>query len=162
MADRKPEVIGVPELRKAFEQLRGVDRVARVVVVAGGRVLKEEAKRLADSAGLRRTGALINNIVIKREKTPEGIAEYHLGVRHGQAMTRKQRKESGKRLVKRGGRIVTRYDNDPFYWRFHEFGTKRMQARPFVGKALDSKRQEALQAMQKAVARELKRQQRAK
>ncbi|WP_298235911.1 HK97-gp10 family putative phage morphogenesis protein [uncultured Azohydromonas sp.] len=164
MADSKPEVIGVPELRAAFAELRGADRGARVVVVAGGRVLKVEAKRLADTAGLRRTGAMIDNIVIKREKTPagSGVAEYHLGVRHGHSMTRKQRKESGKRLAisKRSGRIVTRYENDPWYWRFQHFGTKHLQANPFLSQALENKRTEALTAMQKAALRELMRQRR--
>lgn len=96
-------------------------RTARSMVVSAGGVLKNEAKRLAQSQGLRRTGALINNIAIKREKTPEGIAQYHLGVRHGPNLGRKAKKIL---TVRKSGRIGVKYLNDPYYWWFVERGHK--------------------------------------
>lgn len=150
------EITGVPELRAAFERV-GRDmttRVSRVMVVAAGGVLRTEAKRLAESQGLRRTGAFIRNIAIKRERTPAGVAQYHLGVRHGRNLTRKEKRNVVLK-VGRNGRIVKQYVNDPFYWRFLEFGTRKMQPKPSLGPALDNKKDDALEAMQTRLNREL-------
>ncbi len=152
---------GLGDLRQAFAQARAATRMARLVVAAGRRVLREEARAKAAAHGLRRTGALINNIVIKRERNaPEGVAQYHLGVRHGQSMTKGQ-KAAGKRLKINGrGRVVTEYTNDPWYWRFAEFGTKRQQATSFLASALDAKAPQALSAMTLACRRAIARQDR--
>ena len=145
----------VSDLRRGFAQARDVERVARISIAAGGRILRDDAKARADALGLRRTGALISNIVIKRERAaPQGTAEYHLGVRHGQHATSGQR-AAGKKLVNKGGRIVTKYVNDPYYWRFLEFTTKRRSGTPFLAAALDARRDDALTAISKAVQRYL-------
>jgi HK97 gp10 family phage protein len=151
MADK---IEGLGELREAFKAL-GQDmelRTSRAMVVAGGGVLKREAKAIAEGLGLRRTGALINNIAIKREKTPPGVAQYHLGVRHGRNISRSGEK---KLLLKVGknGRIVRA--NDPYYWRFLELTTKRRQGTPFIGAALEAKREQAVEAMEKRLQHEL-------
>jgi HK97 gp10 family phage protein len=142
------KIEGLSELRASFVAV-GTDmktRTARAMVVSAGGVLKKEAKTLAQAQGLRRTGALINNIAIKREKTPDGVAQYHLGVRHGRDITRAGAK---KLLLKVGksGRVVRA--NDPFYWRFLEFDTKKRTGTPFIGAALVNKRGEAVAAMEK-------------
>ncbi len=151
MVDR---IEGLTELRASFVEIENdmKMRTARSMVVAAGGVLKREAKRLAQSQGLRKTGALIKNIAIKREKTPEGIAQYHLGERHGRDLGHKAEK---KLVVGKSGRIVTKRVNDPFYWYFHEFGTKKMQKRPFIGPALENKRVEAIKAMEDRLAKEI-------
>lgn len=150
------------ELRKGFQQARNVERIARVSVAAGGRILRDKARALAQDHGLRRTGALIANIVIKRERNaPPGTSEYHLGVRHGQSMTKGQ-KAAGKRLKVNGkGRIVTEYTNDPWYWRFPEFGTKHQPKQSFIAAALDTDAPAALTAMAQAARRALTREARA-
>jgi HK97 gp10 family phage protein len=145
------KIEGLGELRAKFSTV-GKDmetRTARSMVVSAGGVLKSEAKRIAQSLGLRRTGALINNIAIKREKTPAGAAQYHLGVRHGREIT----KAGAKKLrlkVGKSGRIMRA--NDPFYWRFLEFDTRYRKGTPFIQAALENKRQEAIEAMEKRLA----------
>ncbi|MDF3024807.1 MAG: phage protein gp10 family [Alphaproteobacteria bacterium] len=124
MADELIEGLG--DLRETFVKVSDEmkDRVALRMAAAAGSVLKKESRRIAQSEGLRKTGALINNIVIKREKNvPEGTAQYHLGVRHGRGLG------NGKKIIKylavnKAGRIVVRRQNDPYYWRFVEFGHK--------------------------------------
>lgn len=147
-------VKGLGELRKAFAGLGNEMevRTARRMVVAAGGVLKRKAKAIATSLGLKRTGAMINNIAIKREKTPEGIAQYHLGVRHGRDVTRSGAK---KFLLKVGksGRIVRA--NDPYYWRFLELTTKRRNGTPFVGAALDQGHEEAIEAMKNPLQKDI-------
>ena len=118
------QILGISEMQANFAKLTSEmeTRIGRRMVVAAGQILKREAKAIALSKGLRRTGVMINNIVIKREKTPAGLVQYNLGVRNNSSLTRKQ-KVAGKRLaVGKGGRIVVRYENNPYYWRFIEFG----------------------------------------
>lgn len=145
----KTEILGIGDLQKSFRELKdGMEtRIARAMVVSAGGVLKRKAKANAQAQGLKRTGALIKNIVIKREpQAPAGTAQYHLGVRHGRNLTKKQ-KTNSKLSVNKTGRIVKRYEDDPYYWRFAEFGTVKQQAAPFLGPALEDGKTEAIDAM---------------
>lgn len=171
---------GVEELKTAFLQLsQDMElRASREMVVAAGGVLKKEAKSLAQKQGLKKSGALIDNIVIKREKTQQGIAQYNLGVRHGKDLGRKAKKVL---TVKSSGRIGVKYVNNPFYWSFLEFGrniyrgttraknmnskrkrmktTKnivgRVEATPYIAPSLVNKRAEAIEAMNKRLQKRL-------
>lgn len=171
---------GLGDLRSSFARVsQDMElRTSRAMVVAAGGELKREAKALAQSQGLRKTGALIANIAIKREKTPKGIAQYHLGVRHGRDLGRKA---AIKLKIGRSGRIVKSYVNDPFYWSYLERGrniyrgstrarnmlgtrhrmktTKnavgRVKATPFIAPALVNKRAKAIEAMQKRLQKTL-------
>lgn len=119
------EIIGIGDLKQRFAQLKGgmETRISRAMVVSAGGVLKKKAKGIAQGNGSVKTGAMLKNIVIKREpQAPAGTAQYNLGVRHGSDLTKKQ-KTTGKRLaVTAGGRVVTRYQDDPFYWKWVEQG----------------------------------------
>lgn len=153
----KTEILGIGELSQSFRELKaGMEtRTSRAMVVAAGGVLKRRAKANALAQGLRRTGALVKNIVIKREpQAPQGTAQYHLGVRHGRNLTTKQ-KASSKLGISKGGRIVKRYEDDPYYWRFAEFGTRKQQAAPFLGPALEQGKTDAIDAMATRLKKEL-------
>jgi len=154
MADN---ILGINELNAKFAQLSDsmVKKVARKMVVSAGYVVRKEAKAIAQSKGLRKTGALIKNIAIKYEpKAPKGTTQYNLGVRHGKYLG------NSKKVIKylkrtKTGRIVTKRQNDPFYWRFLEFGTKHIQAVPFITPALERKQREAINAMEAVLDKEL-------
>ena len=151
------EITGIKELSEAMKRLGdGLNRkIAAKMVASAGAVVKKEAKRIAQQKGLRKTGTLINNIAIKREKqVPANTVQYNVGVRHGREYGKK--KNVVKYLaVGRRGRIVTKYKNDPFYWRFLEFGTKNISPRKFIEPALQSKRTEAIAAMQAVIEKEI-------
>jgi len=145
----RSEILGIGALSQSFQQLKtGMEtRVARLMVASGGGVLRSKARGIAQAKGLRRTGALIKNIVIKREpQAPAGTAQYNLGVRHGRNLTKKQ-KTNSKLVINKTGRIVKRYEDDPYYWRFPEFGTKKQQATPFLQPALEQGKEEVIDAM---------------
>lgn len=129
----KSEILGIGELGKSFREVKeGMEsRTGRAMVVAAGGVLKRKAKNIAIANGSRRTGAMVKNIVIKRERdAPPNTAQYHLGVRHGRDLTKKQ-KGAGKKLVVKGnGRIGVRYVDDPYYWRWVEQGHKVVPREP--------------------------------
>lgn len=152
----KSEILGIGELSQSFQALKtGMEaRVARLMVASGGSVLRSKARGIAQAKGLRKTGALIKNIVIKREpQVPAGTAQYNLGVRHGRNLTKKQ-KTNSKLAINKTGRIVKRYEDDPYYWRFPEFGTKKQQAAPFLQPALEQGKEEAIDAMAERLDKE--------
>lgn len=130
MAD-KPEVLGIEALAASFREVREDmgSKVARRMVVAGGKIVRDRAKANARANGSVISGAMVENIAIKREaKAPDGTAQYHVGVRHGNQQTRKVRAKGQRRLVVSRGRIVQRRDNDPFYWKFVERGHRVVPA----------------------------------
>lgn len=150
------ELLGVKELTDKLKKLDGLSKktAAKMVAAAGG-VIRKEAKSIAQSKGLRKTGSLIKNIAIKRERNvPPNTVQYNVGVRHGREFGK--RKNVVKYLaVGRKGRIVTKYKDDPFYWRFLEFGTKNITARPFIAPALERRRADAIKAMEAAFDKEI-------
>ncbi len=155
----KAEILGIGQLQKSFMNLRQdmVLKTSRRMVASGGGVVRTEAKRIAQAHGLRKSGALIRNIAIKRERNaPAGTEQYNLGVRHGRDLG------NGKKVVKylvqnSRWRIVTKRENDPFYWRFLEFDTKFRKATSFIQKALENKRDQAIQAMHDRLAKDIER-----
>lgn len=52
---------------------------------------------------------------------------------------------------KKLGKAGAKNPHDPYYWRFLEFGTKKLAARPYLRKAADEKGQEAIKAFMDAV-----------
>lgn len=125
------------------------------MVAAAGVVLRREAKANALKAGLKNSGALIRNIAIKREsKAGSGTTQYNLGVKHGRDLG------NGKKVIKflaigKSGRVVTKRQNDPFYWSFHELGTKYHKRVDFLANALKTSSQEAINAMKKRLSNDI-------
>ena len=143
------DILGIGEMQGNFAKLRDEvkNRTSRRMVVAAGNVLKRKAKQIAQSNGSVRTGAMVKNIAIKREAQAGGdTTQYHLGVRHGRNLTGKAKKNS-KLAVASSGRIVKRYQDDPYYWRFVEFRTVKAAPKPFLGPALEQGKAEAIEAM---------------
>lgn len=121
----KSEILGIGELSQSFRELKSdmETRTARAMVVAAGGVLKRKAKSIAQANGSVRTGAMIKNIAIKREpQAPAGTAQYHLGVRSGGDLTRKQKKAGKRLVVRKNGRIGVQYQDNPYYWKWVELG----------------------------------------
>lgn len=150
-------ITGLKELNSAFKSMgENVSKKTGLKMVASAAaVIRKEAKNIARSKGLKKTGTLINNIAIKRERNvPADTVQYHVGVRHGREFGRRKNVVKFLALGKRG-RIVTKYKNDPYYWRFLEFGTKHIRPLKFLEPALESKRQEAINAMQATLQKEL-------
>lgn len=153
------QIFGIGDLSRKFAELAEnmKQKTARRMVATAGGIVRKEAKALALSQGLKQTGTLVRNIAIKREKNvPEGVEQYHLGVRHGRELRRA--KIDKLFLVKnKSGRVVWKRRDDPFYWRFLEFGTKHINPYRFINQALINKRQEAIDAMLKRLERDLER-----
>jgi HK97 gp10 family phage protein len=143
---------GFKELAAALRQLpqRVAKNGLRAAVGAGAAVIRKEARVRAP----KDTGEMTKDIQIKRERDTSGgdtfTARYSVFV-----LTGKKSRLKGKR------RDVQR---DSYYWRFVEFGTSKMPARPFMRPAYETKKEDAVKAIGaklderiQAVARELHR-----
>jgi HK97 gp10 family phage protein len=164
------KIEGLGELRRAFAEVKDdmKTRTSRLMVASAGGVLRKEARGLAQQQGLRKTGALIKNIVIKRDRAPDGVTQYNLGVRHGRWMGRKA---PSLLAVGKSGRVTRRYIDDPFYWWFLEAGRNvyhgngkrrnalrsKVEAMPYIAPALENKQAEALEAMARRLAAAIER-----
>ena len=130
------KVDGLKELQAAINRLgNNLDKKAvKSGLAAAGKVIREEAKAIAKSKNLKKSGALIKNIAIKHERQSKGQYEHeiHVGVRHG--------KSRGK-------------DNDPYYWWFLEFGTSKITAKPFMAPAFETKKVVAVDSFKEAVSK---------
>lgn len=85
---------------------------------------------------------IINKEIIKNAPEDTGHAKQYLKVS-------KVSKEKGRKVVKVG---ISRGDNsEAFYLKFHEYGTSKMSARPFMRPAFERKRKEALEATHKVI-----------
>lgn len=141
-------------LQELLDNLDGlgvaVKSAARGATNAAAQTVKREAIVLARMQGLVSTGALVNNIAVKRETSvPPNLTEYHVGVRHG------GESKAAQKIAVRGndGKIRFEYVNDPFYWWFWEFGhynvflRQHVAARPFLRPAMDSQAPKMLGVM---------------
>lgn len=150
--------IHVEGLRDLGERMKALSfdinsRGSRAATRAAARVIQEAAKK--NAAPMRDTGNLERSIMTRM--IPKGktryTAEAHVAVRTGK-VSRKERAAARKKGV--AARV------DAYYWRFVEFGTVKMAARPFMRPALEANRQAAIDAMVaqllKAIARGEKRQ----
>lgn len=152
------EIKGVGNLSRNIQKLRSdmIERTSRRMVAAGGGVVRKEAKALAQGYGLKRSGALIRNIAIKRERNaPAGTTQYNLGVRHGRDLGNGKKVINYLEISKRSGRVVTRRANDPFYWKFLEFDIKNRKGTSFIQKALENKADAAVAAMDDRLLKDL-------
>jgi HK97 gp10 family phage protein len=142
------KVEGLAELAKALRELP--DRVAknglRVSVYAGAKVIRDEARlrapKATESLGPNEPppGTLKRSVIMKHIPELSSLTRqtFFVTVRHG-----KNYRKQGKK-----GNL----SQDAWYWRFVEFGTRKMRARPFLRPALEAKRRDAVQAMKERLA----------
>jgi HK97 gp10 family phage protein len=120
-------VDGLKELEKKLREL-GPDiarNALRAGVRAGANLIKDDAVRNApEDTGTLKKATYIKHI---RERSNNYQQTFFVGVRHG------------KKYAKRG--------QDAYYWRFVEFGTAKMSAKPFLRPAFERKKEAAVGAI---------------
>jgi len=139
---------GLAQLDRALKELpqRIANRGLRASVYAGAKVIRDEARsrapKAAQSLGPKQPppGTLKRSVIMKhiRELSGGGRQTFYVLVRHG-----KKYRNQGKR-----GNL----SQDAWYWRFVEFGTVKMSARPFLRPAFDMKKNDALTAIKTRLA----------
>ena len=118
-------------------ELTGMDELLKELYAIGEKVAtRAENKALREGAEVlrqeisnrapRKTGKLAGNIVKSGIKTKDGVKCIEIGP-----------------------------DKEVFYGLYHEFGTTKMRARPFIAPALEEKRSEIFDAMASVLREEL-------
>jgi HK97 gp10 family phage protein len=142
------QVQGLDQLSRALKELP--DRVARnglrASVYAGAKVIRDEARLKAPVAiaalgpDQPPPGTLKRSVIMKQipELSGKSRQTFFVTVRHG----KKYRKQGKK------GNL----SQDAWYWRFVEFGTVKMAARPFLRPAFDLRKNDALDAIKTRLA----------
>jgi HK97 gp10 family phage protein len=142
-------ITGLKELQQALNQLplEIQKRPLRSAVSAGAKVIVDEAKRLAPQG---ETGNLRKALYRyrSRSQSSRGQETFLVGVRKG----KKNYVDSAKnRRLNRVGKKYT-VEGEAYYWRFIEFGTSKMPARPFLRPAFESKKNQAVETIKNRLA----------
>lgn len=141
-------VEGLDQLRRALQRLpeEVQAKVLPNAVAKGIRPILKEAKSIVAASAFD-TGSLHRNIRATRGVRRSTEASSFVSVRRLSrkriAALRAKQKASGKKI----NRII----NDPFYWKFIEFGTSKMAARSFLRTAFNSKKEDSLEATRTAL-----------
>jgi len=133
----KFEVSGFDDISENLRSLPAIfgESALRRAVVAGGRLIRDEAKLRAPE----KKGVLKNSIILKHiAEASDGANHqtYYVTVRQGTWI------EDGKKDR----------SQDAFYWRFVEFGTSKSAAHPFMRPAFDGLILKAFDAMRASLA----------
>lgn len=123
-------VVKIEGLDILAERLKGLGpdiskKTLASAVAAGAGVVKRSVIAKAEAQELKDTGRLLRSIYIKRIRKTSNAqqAEYIVGVRSGKKFQKSNR--------------------DAYYWFWHEFGTEKMPARPFVRPGFESSKFDA-------------------
>lgn len=124
------KLTGFKELADAMRELgpRVAKNTLRRAVSAAATEVRNEARNRAPVD----TGEMRRDIMVKRERDTKGemSAKYSVFVLTG----KKSRIKGMRRNV----------DRNSFYWRFMEFGTSKMAAKPFMRPAYEAKKEDAV------------------
>lgn len=143
---KRSKITGLDELKKNLK------KVSDDIINKGGR------SALRSAANVIKKEAQINAAKFDDPTTPERIAD-NVVVRWDRKNFRKTGNPSFKVGImggaKSGGKQKQGKGGDTFYWRFLEFGTAKMAAKPFMRPAMDAKQQEAVDKFVEAYKKQL-------
>lgn len=145
------EVRGLKELRAALLKLPVKMQGAAIysALNAGAQPIKKDAQARVPV----RTGVVKRAIRVSRSKVnkgKDGLTEVMVNVK------KLGRKEV--RAFKAAGGKSGANPNDPYYWRFLEFGTSKMPAKPFLRPAFESNKGRSLEAIRKKLGQAIEHQ----
>jgi len=143
------KIHGAREISAAMRALppRIERRLLNRSLLAGAKPIVQDARRrapvLAEPDPRRRAGT-VRRAIRAGAVRPQGVtATVYVRVR---GLTQSQIRRYKQRAAQ--GKVnASNNPNDPFYWRFIEFGTSTQPARPFLRPAFESRKGEFVQAM---------------
>lgn len=149
------EVQGLKELQRYLHQLPQEiqKRPLRSAVAAGAKVISDAA---INNAPQGETGNLRKSIYRYRSRSQSatGKETFLVGVRKGKAKFKDNARN------RRLGRVGKTYQTqgEAYYWRFVEFGTSKLSARPFLRPAFERNKEEAVKVMKDRLRRSIEQQ----
>lgn len=155
-------VTGLPDLKTAMQALP--EKIRRKVLIkalrAGAKVVLQAARQavpvMAQPNPYRTPGLVKKRLTVRTSKTARQAGNVGVFVNVKPAEGAKYRTTNVRRVaglkiadrqLKKASQRGAKSKLDPYYWRWLEFGTKKMTARPFIQPAAD-KLPEALAAFE--------------
>ncbi|PWD85804.1 HK97-gp10 family putative phage morphogenesis protein [Ignatzschineria cameli] len=141
----KTRITGIKELKEKLKSVSDdmINKGGRSALRSAANVIRKEAKERAERLDDPNTPERIaDNVVVRWDRKTfrkTGNPAFKVGILGG---AKKDSKKKG-----RGG--------DTFYWRFLEFGTAKMPAKPFMRPAIDTKQKEAIDKFVEAYKKQL-------
>jgi HK97 gp10 family phage protein len=126
------------------------ERALRAAAFEGSDIIRDEVVQRAPVL----TGLLKSDVLVKRlEEKSDGNQRqtYLITVRTGSKKYTNNRRNRQKNRAGKSFQVTA-----AFYWRFIEFGTSKMAAKPFMRPAFDSTKQAARQAIRDKLADKLR------
>ncbi|MCI7353060.1 MAG: HK97-gp10 family putative phage morphogenesis protein [[Actinobacillus] rossii] len=142
MGNLTVKITGLKELGQAMNSLerKVKNRIAVKAMRKGGAIIREQARAsvptLKHQVPHRKRGTLRKAISSSTKMDKSGTVRTTIFVR--QLKTSKVIEFKGT-----NGKSGAYNPNDPFYWRFVEFGTSKMPAQPFLQPAFSAKKEQA-------------------
>lgn len=150
MADGMQVKLDTSDLVRALAEAKADIRkkAVRGALRAAGRVIQSAARVaapvLAAPTKYRKPGTVRKNIVVRASKFARRAGDEGVFINVRPIGT-------GKARVAKLGKASARNPNDPFYWRFPEFGTRKMAAKPFLRPAAEQKGEAAISTFMRSV-----------
>lgn len=136
------KVEGLSQIHKALSELgrKVSNKIAVKAMREGGKIVREQARQnapvLSQSTPYRRAGTLKKAIKSSTKVLKNGKIGTVVRVK---TLTTKQIETFKVRSGKKGALNP----KDPYYWRFLEFGTSKMPAKPFMRPAFEQTKEKA-------------------
>lgn len=136
------KVEGLSQIHKALSELgrKVSNKIAVKAMREGGKIVREQARQnapvLSQSTPYRRAGTLKKAIKSSTKVLKNGKIGTVVRVK---TLTTKQIETFKVRSGKKGALNP----KDPYYWRFLEFGTSKMPAKPFMRPAFEQSKEKA-------------------
>lgn len=136
------KVEGLSQIHKALSELgrKVSNKIAVKAMREGGKIVREQARQnapvLSQSTPYRRAGTLKKAIKSSTKVLKNGKIGTVIRVK---TLTTKQIETFKVRSGKKGALNP----KDPYYWRFLEFGTSKMPAKPFLRPAFEQSKEKA-------------------
>lgn len=142
MVNLSVKVTGLKELGQALENLgrKTKNKLGAKAMRRGGVIIRDQARAnaplLKEKVPHRKRGTLKKAIITNTKVNKSGNVRTKIYVR-------KLKNEKIEEFKASSGKSGAKNPNDPYYWRFVEFGTSKMPARPFLQPAFSSKKEQA-------------------
>jgi HK97 gp10 family phage protein len=139
------KVDGLRQLNKALQELPLKIRGAplRTATRKASMVIRNEARSKVPV----NTGLLKREIITSRSRSQSSEGRETFVVMVKQLVKKYANTKANRRMNRVGKKFKT--EGLAYYWKFLEFGTSKMRARPFMRPAFDSKKQEAVRVLQR-------------
>lgn len=148
------KIEGAADFAKALKAMADETstRGARAALYAAGHVVRKAASAMApelQTPDPRRTrGLLKRSIKVGRQRGPDGFMSVAVRVRGASKAQIKSHKDAGGKS--------SANPNDPYYWKWVEFGTVTQPARPFMRPGFESTKDAQIAAMRQRLAAYIK------